>query len=413
MTTELKSLTPQQVERIRADFPVLSKQVYGKPLIYLDNGATTQKPKQVIDAVSKFYSEDYGTVRRGVYQLSEESTRLFTQTREKVAEFIGATSNEIIFTRGTTEAINLVAATYGKKFVGVGDEVIISAIEHHANIVPWQMLCEEKGATLKVIPCNDAGELIQEEYEKLLNKNTKVVAVNYVSNSLGTINPVKEMARKAHDVGAVILVDGAQSAPHMQVDVRDLDCDFYCFSGHKIYAPSGIGVLYGKYDLLESMPPYQTGGDMIETVTFEKTTFNAPPHRFEAGTPAIAQVVGLGVAIDYLNTIGLDAIAGYEHELLEYATQELSKVPGLTIIGTAKEKASLVAFVMDCAHASDIGTLIDHEAIVIRTGHHCTQPVMKRFGVTGTARASFAFYNTKEEIDRLVKALYKVIEICS
>ncbi|MBX2861062.1 MAG: cysteine desulfurase [Vampirovibrio sp.] len=402
-------------EVVRRDFPVLQQQVHGKPLVYLDNAATTQKPQAVIEGIRKFYAEDYGTVRRGVYELSARSTRMYEDAREKVASFLNApNSQEVIFVRGTTEAINLVAFGYGRAFLKPGDEVIISAIEHHANIVPWQLACEATGATLKVIPCDDRGALIMAEYEKLLSSNTQLVAVNHVSNALGTVNPVKEIIDKAHAVGAVVLIDGAQSAPHMPVDVQALGCDFYTFSGHKIYAPTGIGVLYGKMDLLEKMAPFQSGGEMIETVTFEKTTFAKPPNKYEGGTPAIAQAIGLGYALDYVTGIGLDAIAAYEQELLEYATQRLlHDVPGLTIIGTAPEKAGLISFTLADAHPLDIGTLIDHEGIAIRTGHHCAQPVMKRFNVPATARASFAFYNTKEEVDKLVAGLHKVIEMVS
>ncbi len=400
------------VEAIRKDFPILSRTFYDKPLIYLDNGATTQKPKAVIDRISRFYSEEYGTVRRGVYALSEGSTEAFSQTRETVKTFLNAEkTSEIIFTKGTTEAINLVAHSYGQPFVQAGDEVIVSAMEHHANIVPWQQICLAKGATLKVIPMNERGELILDEYEKLLSPKTRLVAVNHVSNALGTINPVRRIIEMAHQAGAVVLLDGAQGAPHLKVDVQALDCDFYAFSGHKLYGPTGVGVLYAKQEHLEAMVPYQTGGDMIETVTFEKTTFTEPPHKFEAGTPAIAQVVGLGAAIDYVNAIGLSAIASHEHQLLSYATKALSDVPGLKIMGTASMKAGLISFVLEAAHPLDIGTLLDHEAIAIRTGHHCAQPVMRHFNVPATARASFGMYNTTDEIDALVTGLHKVIDM--
>ncbi len=397
---------------IRQDFPVLSRTFYDKPLVYLDNGATTQKPKAVIDRIHRFYSEEYGTVRRGVYALSEGSTEAFAQTRETVKAFLNAAqSSEIVFTKGTTEAINLVAHSYGQPFIQAGDEVIVSAMEHHANIVPWQQVCLAKGATLKVIPMNERGELILEEYEKLLSPKTRVVAVNHVSNALGTINPIRRIIELAHQTGAVVFIDGAQGAPHLNVDVQALDCDFYAFSGHKIYGPTGVGVLYAKQAHLEAMVPYQTGGDMIETVTFEKTTFTQPPYKFEAGTPPIAQVVGLGAAIDYVNEVGLSAIAAHEHRLLKYATEQLNTVPGLSIIGTASMKAGLISFVLEAAHPLDIGTLLDHEAIAIRTGHHCAQPVMKRFNVPATARASFGMYNTFDEIDRLVAGLHKVIDM--
>ncbi len=400
------------VEAIRNDFPILSKTFYDKKLVYLDNGATTQKPKVVIDRISRFYSEEYGTVRRGVYALSEGSTEAFAQSRDIVKSFLNAeNSSEIIFTKGTTEAINLVAHSYGQPFIQAGDEVIVSAMEHHANIVPWQQICLAKGATLKVIPMNERGELILEDYAKLLTDKTRVVSVNHVSNALGTINPIRRIVEMAHQAGAVVFVDGAQGAPHLGVDVQALDCDFYAFSGHKIYGPTGVGVLYAKQEHLEAMVPYQTGGDMIETVTFEETTFTDPPHKFEAGTPAIAQVVGLGAAIDYINSVGLSAIASHEHQLLKYATEKIEEIPGLKIIGTAGMKAGLISFVLEAAHPLDIGTLLDHEAIAIRTGHHCAQPVMKRFNVPATARASFGMYNTREEIDALVKGLHKVIEM--
>ncbi len=402
------------VEKIRRDFPVLSRQVKGKPLIYLDNAATTQKPWQVINRLYKFESEEYATVRRGAYTLSEHSTQLYEEARQKVADLLGASSkNEIVFTSGTTQSINLVAYSYGRKFVNTGDEVIISNIEHHANTVPWQVLCEEKGAALKAIPVNDAGELIMEEYDKLLSRKTKVVAVNHVSNALGTINPIREIIRKAHAVGAKVLIDGAQSTPHMKIDVKELDCDFYAFSGHKMYGPSGVGGLYGKAEVLESMPPYVTGGDMIVQVTLEKSTFAKPPARFEAGTPPISQVIGLGAAIDYINAIGLDNINEYEHSLLEYGTRLLRGIPGLRIIGTAREKASILSFYLDAAHPHDVVTLLDEEGIALRGGHHCAQPTMKRFGVPATARASVSFYNKYEELDALAAGIHKVIKLFS
>lgn len=402
------------VEKIRGEFPMLSRRINGKPLIYLDNAATTHKPWQVINRLYKFESEEYGTVRRGAYKLSEHSTRLYEESRQKVADLLGATSkSEIVFTSGTTQSINLVAYSYGRKFVNAGDEVVISNIEHHANTVPWQILCEEKGAVLRVIPVNDDGELIMEEYDKLLSKKTKVVAVNHVSNALGTVNPVKEIIRKAHAVGAKVLIDGAQSTPHMKIDVQELDCDFYTFSGHKMYGPSGVGGLFGKMEVLESMPPYVTGGDMIVQVTLEKTTYAKPPARFEAGTPPISQVIGLGAAIDYINTIGLSKIGEYEHRLLEYGTRLLQDISGLRIIGTAKEKAGIISFYLDVAHPHDIVTLLDEDGIALRGGHHCAQPTMKRFGVPATARASFSFYNKFEELDALAASIRRVIKIFS
>ncbi len=412
MTTDRKTLSAEQVAQIREDFPVLSEEVYGKPLVYLDNGATTQKPRSVIERMSRFYQYEYGTVRRGVYKLSEGATKLFDESRQQVASFLNAASpSEIVFTKGTTEAINLVATSYGRAFISAGDEIIISAIEHHANIVPWQQLCVEKQATLKVIPVFDNGELDLVAYDQLLSDKTRLVAVNHVSNALGTINPVKQIIQAAHTRNIPVLIDGAQSVPHLKVDVQDLDCDFYVFSGHKIYGPTGIGVLYGKMSHLEAMPPYQFGGDMIHTVTFEKTTFAKPPAKFEAGTPPIAQVIGLATALNYVNYIGLDSIAAYEHELLTYATAELAKIPQVKIIGNAKEKGAIISFVIDGIHPHDIGTILDREGVAIRAGHHCAQPTMDRFGVPATARASFSFYNTPEEIDILVSAIQKVIQL--
>lgn len=405
---------PFDVDKIRADFPVLSQKVHGKPLVYLDNAATTQKPRRVIDKVQQFDTEEYGTVRRGAYTLSEQATRMFEDVRQKVADLFGAADKkEIIFTSGTTQAINLVAYSFGKQFVKEGDEIIISNIEHHANTVPWQVLCEEKGAHLKVIPVNDRGELIMEEYEKLLSPRTRMVAVNHISNALGTINPVKEIARLAHAAGAKVLIDGAQSTAHMKLDVQDLDCDFYTFSGHKMYAPSGVGGLYGKYDLLKEMPPYVTGGDMIRQVTLEKTLYADPPARFEAGTPPITQVMGLGEAIDYLQEIGFDKIAEYEHALLEYGTRVLSEIDGLTIIGTAAHKASILSFNIDVIHPHDMVTLLDQDGISARGGHHCAQPTMKRFQVTATTRASASFYNKFEELDALAASVRRAIKLFS
>jgi cysteine desulfurase/selenocysteine lyase len=406
--------TSIDVEKIRNEFPILSQTINGKPLIYLDNGATTHKPQCVIERVRKFDSQEYGTVRRGAYKLSERATQHYEEARQKVADFFGAPDRkEIVFTSGTTQAINLVAYSYGRKFIQAGDEIIISNIEHHANTVPWQVLCEEKGAKLKVIPVNDDGELVMAEYEKLLNAKTKFVAVNHVSNALGTINPVKEIIEKAHAVGAKVLIDGAQSSSHMKVDVKDLDCDFYTFSGHKMYAPSGVGGLYGKMELWESMGPYVTGGDMIMQVTLEKTTYAKPPARFEAGTPPITQVIGLGTAIDYMNGIGMDAIFEYEKSLLEYGTRLLQGIDGLTIIGNAREKASIISFVLDAAHPHDVGTMLDQDGIAVRGGHHCAQPTMIRFGVPATTRASMSFYNKFEELDALAESIQKVIKLFS
>lgn len=400
------------VETIRKDFPILASSVYGKPLVYLDNAATTQKPQCVLDALTKYYTEQNANIHRGVHFLSEVATFEYEKARGKVKNFLNAAdSKEIIFTKGTTDGINLVAHSYGRTFINAGDEVIISAMEHHSNIVPWQLLCEERSAALKVIPMNDEGELLLDEFEKMLSPKTKIVAVAYVSNSLGTINPIKKIIELSHANGTPVLIDGAQSVAHMKVDVRALECDFFAFSGHKMFGPTGIGALYGKQQWLEKMVPYQGGGDMIRSVTFEKTTYNDLPFKFEAGTPNIAGGIGLGAAIDYIQKIGLDSITEYEHELLEYATDSLQTIDGLRIIGTAKEKAGVISFILDHAHPHDIGTIIDREGIAIRTGHHCTQPVMQRFGIPATARASLAMYNTKEEIDKLVQSIQKVKEI--
>ncbi|MDH5763243.1 MAG: cysteine desulfurase [Nitrospinota bacterium] len=405
---------PFDVDQIRAEFPVLSQTVHGKPLIYLDNAATTQKPRRVIEKVRQFDSEEYGTVRRGSYRLSERATQMFEDVRHKVAGLFNAASHkEIIFTSGTTQAINLVAYSFGKAFVKAGDEIIISNIEHHANTVPWQVLCEDRGAHLKVIPVNDRGELIMEEYQKLLSPKTRIVSVNHVSNALGTVNPIKEITRLAHEAGAKVLIDGAQSTPHMKIDVQDIDCDFYTFSGHKMYAPSGIGGLYGKYDVLKEMPPYVTGGDMIRHVTLEKTLYADPPARFEAGTPAITQVMGLGEAIDYLQEIGLDKIAEYEHALLEYGTRLLSEIDGLNIVGTAAHKASILSFHIDVIHPHDVVTLLDQDGIAVRGGHHCAQPTMQRFCVPATTRASASFYNKYEELDVLAASVRRAIKLFS
>jgi len=402
------------VERVRADFPVLHQTVNGKPLIYLDNGASSQVPQVVIDRGIFYIEQEHSNIHRGVHYLSQRATTAYEGAREKVKRFINAReSRECIFVRGATEGINLVMHGYGRKFIGEGDEIIISAMEHHANIVPWQMLCEEKGARLRVIPMNDAGELILDEYDALLNTRTKLVAITHVSNALGTINPIKEMIMQAHKYGVPVLIDGAQSAPHMPVDVQDLDCDFYAFSGHKMYAPTGSGIVYGKAELLEKMNPFQGGGDMIKTVTFEKTTYAELPNKMEAGTPAIASQIGLGAAIDYLDSIGREQAAVYEAELLRYATERVSSIEGVRIIGTAKNKASVLSFVIDGIHPHDIGTILDQEGIAVRAGHHCAQPVMQRFNLPATARASFAFYNTKAEIDVLAQTIEKVIEIFS
>ena len=400
------------VERIRKDFPVLETRVNGKPLVYLDNAASSQVPQMVIERGSQYLKYEHSNIHRGVHYLSMKATTAYEGAREKVKRFINARDvKECIFVRGTTEGINLVMHGYGRKFMGEGDEIIISAMEHHANIVPWQMLCEEKGTKLRVIPMNDAGELLLDEYAALLNEKTKLVAVAHVSNALGTINPVKEMIAQAHKYGIPVLIDGAQAAPHMPVDVQDLDCDFYAFSGHKMYAPTGSGIIYGKAELLEKMNPFQGGGDMIKTVTFEKTVYADLPNKFEAGTPAIASQIGLGAAIDYVDSIGREQAAAYEAELLRYATERISAIEGVRIIGTAKNKASVLSFVIDDIHPHDIGTILDQEGIAVRAGHHCAQPVMQRFNVPATARASFSFYNTKEEIDVLARTIERVIEI--
>jgi len=398
------------VEEIRNDFPILKREVNGKPLVYLDNAATSQKPQVVIDALTHYYTYDNANIHRGLYFLSELATEQYENARLKVKEFINAMSvAEIVFVRGTTEAINLVASTLCRaKYFKEGDEVLVSHMEHHANIVPWQLMSDRKKINLKVIPINDAGELDYDAFEKLVNEKTKLVSVVHISNALGSINPIKKIIDFAHSKKIPVLVDGAQAVPHLKIDVQDLDADFYAFSGHKVFGPTGIGVLYGKTEFLEMMPPYQGGGDMIRTVTFEKTTFDDIPRKFEAGTPNIAGGIGLGAAIDYLNQFDRNELAEYENELLKYATEKLSEVDGLRIIGTSKEKASVISFIIEGIHPYDIGTIIDTDGIAIRTGHHCTQPIMQRFNVPATARASFAFYNTKEEIDKLVASLYKV-----
>ncbi len=402
------------VERIRADFPVLHQTVNGKPLVYLDNAASSQVPQVVIDRGSLYLEQEHSNIHRGVHYLSQKATTAYEGAREKVKRFINAReAKECIFVRGATEGINLVMHGYGRKFIGAGDEIIISAMEHHANIVPWQMLCEEKSARLRVIPMNDAGELLLDEYDALLNERTKFVAVTHVSNALGTVNPVKEIIERAHKYGVPVLIDGAQSAPHMPIDVQDLDCDFFAFSGHKMFAPTGSGVVYGKAALLEKMNPFQGGGDMIKSVTFERTIYADLPNKFEAGTPAIASQISLGEAIDYVDGIGREQAAAYEQELLRYATERISAIEGVRIIGTAREKASVLSFVIDDIHPHDIGTILDQEGIAVRAGHHCAQPVMQRFNIPATARASFAFYNTREEVDVLARTIEKVIEVFS
>jgi cysteine desulfurase / selenocysteine lyase len=400
------------VERVRADFPILQKKVHGKRLVYLDNAATSQKPRQVIDAITRYYEESNANIHRGVHFLSEVATEDYEAARGTAQKFINAAhAHEIIFVRGTTEGINLVAQTFGRANVQSGDEVLITAMEHHSNIVPWQILCDEKGAKLKVAPINDAGELLLDEFAKLLGPRTKLAAVTHVSNALGTINPLREMIELAHARNVPVLVDGAQAVPHMKVDVQALDGDFYTFSGHKVYGPTGIGVLYGKSALLDAMPPYQGGGDMISSVTFAKTTYNKLPYKFEAGTPDIAGVIGLGAALTYVNGLGIENIGAHEHDLLAYATKKLSAIPGIRLIGTAREKAGVISFVIEGVHPHDIGTILDQEGIAIRTGHHCSQPIMERFGIPATARASFAAYNTREEVNALVRGIGKVREV--
>jgi cysteine desulfurase/selenocysteine lyase len=416
MSTVLKApqdIAPEfDVYKVREDFPVLNQQVHGKPLVYLDNAATTQKPLPVIEAISHYYCADNSNIHRGVHALSERATEAYEKSRVAAQKFVNAAeSREIIFLRGTTEAINLVAQTYGRKNVASGDEVLITAMEHHSNIVPWQMLCNEKGARLRVAPINDRGELVLEEFEKLLGPRTKIVAVGHLSNALGTINPVKQITRMARARGIPVLVDGAQAAPRMKVDVQDLGCDFYAISGHKMYGPTGIGFLYGKASLLEAMPPYQGGGDMIASVTFDKTVYNRLPYKFEAGTPNIAGSIGLGAAIEYLNQLGLENIEQHEADLLGYATEQVRRIPGVTIIGTAGEKAGVLSFVMGEIHPHDIGTILDSEGIAVRTGHHCAQPVMQRYAIPATARASFGLYNTREEVDALVRGIHRVKEV--
>jgi cysteine desulfurase/selenocysteine lyase len=407
-----RAASPLDVEAVRAQFPILKATVHGKPLVYLDNAASVQKPVVVIESDRRLYEEYYANVHRGVHTLSMKATDAYEGARLKVQRFLGAASpKEVVFTRGSTESINLVAQSYGRANVGPGDEVLITGLEHHSNIVPWQMLCEEKGARLRVARIDDRGEVDLEEFERLLSPRTKMVAVAHVSNALGTINPVARMARLAHAHGAPLLVDGAQAAPHRAVDVTELGCDFYAFSSHKVYGPSGVGALYGRLALLEAMPPWQGGGDMILSVTFEKTTYNELPYKFEAGTPNIAGGIGLGAALDWLTALGLDRVAAHEQALLEYGTQALLSVPGVRLVGTARDKAAVLSFVMEGVHPHDIGTVLDYEGVAVRTGHHCAQPVMDRFSIPATARASLAAYNTRAEIDVLVRGLHKVREV--
>ena len=404
--------TVLDIERIRADFPILNLQVNGKPLVYLDNAASSQMPQQVIERLVRYQSTQHANINRAVYTLSEIATNEFEEARRKLQHFIHAAEDrEVIFTSGTTDAINLVMQGYGRKFIGRGDEIILTTLEHHSNIVPWQMLAEEKGATIRVVPINDAGELLIDSYEKLFNKRTKFVGLTHVSNALGTVNPIKQMIDFAHAHKVPVLIDGAQAAPHIPVDVKDLDCDFYAFSGHKLCGPTGIGILYGKAALLESMQPFKGGGDMILSVTFEKTVYNTIPHKFEAGTPPIAAAIQLSAAVDYLTDIGMDSIARYELDLLNYASEQMAKLPGVRIIGTAKDKAAVLSFVVDGVHPHDIGTLLNEDGIAVRTGHHCAQPVMERLKEPTTSQTSFAFYNTKDEIDQLVQAILKAKEV--
>ena len=408
--TRLAHVTPaSDVERVRADFPILQIQVEGKPLVYLDNAASSQMPQQVIDRLVRYQTTEHANIHRAVHTLSERATAAYEEARVKLQRFINAPAErEVIFTSGTTEAINLVMHGYGRKFIKAGDEIILTTLEHHANIVPWQMLAEETGAKIRVVPIDDAGELLMDDYEKLFSARTKLVGVSHVSNALGSINPVKQMIALAHERGVPVLVDGAQAAPHLPVDVQDLDCDFYAFSGHKMCGPTGIGVLYGKAALLEKMQPFKGGGDMILSVSFEKTVYNTIPHKFEAGTPPISAAIGLGAAVDYLLAIGMDAIARHEHALLQYATAKLSTLPGLRIVGTARDKAAVLSFTLDGIHPHDVGTLLNQDGIAVRTGHHCAQPVMTRFKVPATTRASFSFYNSLAEVDALVAGIRSV-----
>ncbi len=406
------SVTGLDVEVIRKDFPILHQTVHGKPLAYLDNAATTQKPRVVIDAIRQYYESENANIHRGVHYLSERATADYERARSVVRAFLNARdSAEIIFVRGTTEAINLVAATYGRTHLQPGDEVLITAMEHHSNIVPWQMICEERGARLRVVPINDHGELIIEEFEKLLSARTRLAAITHVSNALGTVNPVQELVRLCHAHGVPVLIDGAQAVAHLRVDVQALGCDFYAFSGHKVYGPTGIGVLYGRKELLERMPPYQGGGDMIRSVSFERTLYADPPYRFEAGTPHIAGAIGLAAAIEYLTGLGIEQVHAWESQLVRYGVEQLAQIPGLRLIGTPRERAAVISFVLDGVHAHDVGTVLDLEGIAVRAGHHCAQPVMQRYGVPATVRASLAVYNRLEEIDRLVMAVRKAKEL--
>lgn len=401
----------REINEIRDNFPALRRCIYNRPLIYLDNAASTLKTKEVIESINSHYAENTANIHRGIHFLSEQGTRQYEETREAIRGFINADkAHEIIFTKGTTESINLVASSFGYKFLNEGDEIVISTMEHHSNIVPWQLIAEKSGAIIKVIPINDDGEIIIEEYEKLLSDRTKIVSVVHISNTLGTINPIKKMIKMAHNHGAKFLVDAAQSVAHTPIDVKDLDCDLLAFSAHKIFGPTGVGVLYGKEDLLNEMPPYQGGGDMIDSVSFEKTTYNTLPHKFEAGTPHIAGVIAFKGAIDYVKNVGLETIGMQEEVLLNYATEKMLEIDGLKIIGTSKEKASVISFVIDGIHPNDIGTLLDQQGIAIRTGHHCTQPLMKRFNIPATARVSFCFYNNLEEVDAFIAGLKKVLE---
>ncbi|HYX22742.1 MAG TPA: cysteine desulfurase [Thermoanaerobaculia bacterium] len=411
-TREAAASPAYDLDRVRADFPILAQKVHGRPLVYLDNAASTQKPRAVMDAIAACYGEYYANVERGVHTLSQRSTAARERAREAVRRFLNAASTEeVVFVRGTTEAINLVAASWGRRHVGAGDEVLITELEHHSNIVPWQLLCEERGALLRVAPIDDRGEVILPELERLLSPRTRLVAVAHVSNALGTLLPVRAIAERAHAVGAVVLVDGAQAVPHLPVDVQALGVDFYAFSGHKVYGPSGIGTLWGRRELLEAMPPWQGGGGMIRTVSFARTTYAPPPHRFEAGTPAIEAAIGLGAALDYLAALGLPAVAAWEAGLLALATERLAAVPGLRLIGTVKEKAAVLSFTLEGIHPHDVGTVLDREGIAVRAGHHCAQPVMERFGVPATTRASFGLYNTREEVEALAAALHRAREL--
>ncbi len=412
MVTATKTKPAYDVARIRADFPILAREVHGRPLVYLDNGASAQKPRVVIDALAKFYAHDYANIHRAVHELSQQATETYEEARRRIQRFLNAAeAREIIFTRGTTEAINLVAQSWGRTNIKTGDEILITAMEHHSNIVPWQILCEQTGAKLKVAPINDAGELLYETWENMLSPRTRLVAAVHISNALGTINPVKRMVAAARSAGAVVLLDGAQAVPHLAVDVSALDCDFYAFSGHKVYGPSGVGVLYGKAALLEAMPPWQGGGDMIKSVSFEKTEYAEIPAKFEAGTPSIADGIALGAALDYVGGVGLEAIACHEQDLLDYATAQVEAIQGVKLIGTAREKAGVLSFILDGIHATDAGVILDQSGIAVRSGHHCAQPVMDRFKVPATIRASFGMYNTRDEVDALVRGILKVKEL--